>query len=138
MDMIENYVVELANKYLKYNVPLDVVYHEEVSKPISLVAGYLLRSEREITVQEVCYLGESDGSEELQLTIQYEFPNKVRVVSPMFFINVFHGVAIVKQYRLDLSSYVAELEKVTVYVAGKKYERVKNRLEQVKQQRAKE
>ncbi len=135
IDMIENYVSDVVSRYLKQGVPIDISFLDE-PKPIPVImAGYSRVSDLELQVNEVIYLGESDGSEELQLTVNYEFPNMhMRIISPIFFVRVFSGVIIVKQHIVNLSNYSAELRGVKVLIVGKKYERVRDRVEQILRQ----
>ncbi len=135
IDMIENYVSDIVTRYLKQGVPVDLSFLED-PKPIPVVmAGYSRISDLELQVNEVVYLGESDGSEELQLTVNYEFPNMhMRIISPIFFMRVFSGVVIVKQHVVNLGNYSAELRNVKVMIVGKKYEKVRERVEQILKQ----
>ncbi len=132
IDMIENYVVDIVQRYARHDVSIKLDYVEEPKPPPVVVAGYSKVSDSTLQVNEVIYLGESDGSEELQLTVNYEFPQKhIRIISPLFFVRVFSGVVILKQHIVNLEDFKAELSCIKIMVIGKKYERVKDRVEQL-------
>ncbi len=134
IEVIENFVLEVVNKYLGHNVPVEVYYLENLEKPFSLVAGITYTGTGELVVREVSYLSDTNGSEESQLTIQYEGQG-FKILAPIFLIITFYGVLITKELSIKIINreVKAYLERVVIYIIGKRFERIKNKLQTLKE-----
>ncbi|OYT26145.1 MAG: hypothetical protein B6V02_02265 [Thermoprotei archaeon ex4572_64] len=133
IEVIENFVLEVVNKYLSHNVPVEVHYLENLEKPFSLVAGITYTGTGELVVREVSYLSDTNGSEESQLTIQYEGQG-FKILAPIFLVITFYGVLITKELSIKIinKEVKAHLERVVIYIIGKRFEKVKNKLQTLK------
>ncbi len=129
VDYIESYVTEMVSKYLSYGIPVHVEYYESIRRPLSIAAGQFVQKDGSMIVQIVNYMSDSDGSEESQLMLQHE-RDGTRIITLTFLMNVFHGVVIIRRYKVDITKIppTSEIEQITVCIIGKKFERVKRRL----------
>ena len=131
IDIIESYLIDLINKYSNFKIPIEVEYFENLEKPLSIVAGQFLQ-DNEMIIHEVNYMSDTDGSEEHQMTIQYE-RSGFRIITPIFLMNIFHGIVVLRRYKVKLSTLpTIDFEFVKIYIIGKKFERIKNKLVNMK------
>lgn len=133
MENIRSIVTNEVAKYIKRGVNIDVNY---IDGPVIHVTGQIPLSNGKVKVTETLYLGSSsDGAEEHPPVMTQQEYGSLRIIGQIIVVHVYEGVLLSREYVIHIGDELKVSDDVIkVIIVGKGYVKLKDAVENVKQQ----